>query len=124
MNLTVNVNFDNFYNIQYERKSMEITIAAGGGHGDVRPCVALALELQKIGHTVRFATSIEHQEFISSFRINYVPMEWNAPERSYFLDYPPFLTIDFHGLKSVISQILNEKKDKILKCMRHSLMCS
>ncbi len=76
---------------------MEITIAAWGGHGDVRPCVALALELQKIGHIVRFATHIEHKEFVSSFGINCVPMEWNAPERSYFLDYPPFISIGFHS---------------------------
>lgn len=46
---------------------MMITIVSWGGHGDIRPYVALALGLKNAGYLVRFVTTPNHEEFISSY---------------------------------------------------------
>lgn len=75
---------------------MKIKIVAWGGHGDIRPYVALALGLQKAGHEVDIATLIDYQEFVTSFGVNCLPMDWNDDDRA-FLKYPPFNTIGLHS---------------------------
>ncbi len=46
---------------------MIITIVSWGGHGDIRPYVALALGLKNAGYVVRFITTSDHEEFVSSY---------------------------------------------------------
>jgi sterol 3beta-glucosyltransferase len=59
---------------------MRITMSAVGSHGDVRPYVALALGLERFGHKVRIATIDAHEEFIKSFGIEFVSMNWEFPD--------------------------------------------
>ncbi|WP_292842757.1 glycosyltransferase [Nostoc sp. NMS8] len=54
-------------------------MATRGSHGDVRPYVALALGLKKAGHEVQIATTEEHIEFVNSFGIEFVSMNWEFP---------------------------------------------
>jgi sterol 3beta-glucosyltransferase len=88
---------------------MQITIVAWGGHGDLRPYVALALELQKAGHQVNLATLADEKEFVSSFGVNCIPMDWNSDDRP-FLSYPPFNTIGLHSnqVRSLPDGLLSE----------------
>ena len=58
---------------------MRVTIVTFGSHGDVRPYVALSLGLKRSGHEVRLASWGSEQEFVSSFGVEFVSMEWNEP---------------------------------------------
>lgn len=89
---------------------MRITIAAWGGHGDVRPCVALALGLQRAGHVVRFATHVEDVEFVSSFGVDCLPMEWDAKENPLLINCQPFITISQNSdqVRSPKNSLLSE----------------
>jgi sterol 3beta-glucosyltransferase len=75
---------------------MKIKIVAWGGHGDLRPYVSLALGLKRAGHIVDLATLASEKEFVTSFGVNCIPMEWNTEYRE-CLEYPPFSTIVWHS---------------------------
>ena len=51
---------------------MRISILTAGSRGDIQPYVALALGLQKAGHTVQIATSQFFKKFISSYGLEHV----------------------------------------------------
>jgi len=53
-----------------EGKNMHITIVAWGGHGDIRPYIALALGLKQAGYVVKFVTTPDREEFITSYGFN------------------------------------------------------
>jgi UDP:flavonoid glycosyltransferase YjiC (YdhE family) len=72
---------------------MDITVVAWGGQGDFIPCIALALGLQKAGHSVKFATHIEEREFIKDFALECLPMDWEAAESPILINRQPFITI-------------------------------
>ncbi len=72
---------------------MDITVVAWGGQGDFIPCAALALGLQKVGHSVKFATYIEEQEFVENLGLECLPMDWEAAESPILINRQPFITI-------------------------------
>lgn len=72
---------------------MDITVVAWGGQGDFIPCAALALGLQKAGHSVKFATYLEDREFIESLGLECLPMDWEAAESPILINRQPFITI-------------------------------
>jgi sterol 3beta-glucosyltransferase len=53
---------------------MKITILTYGSRGDVQPFLALALALQKAGHTVKLAAPHRFESFISAYNIPFVPL--------------------------------------------------
>lgn len=83
---------------------MRITIVALGGQGDFVPCIALALGLQKAGHLVKFATHIEEQEFVESFGLECLAMEWEAIENSILINRQPFITISQNSAQIKLPQ--------------------
>ncbi|MHC5747342.1 MAG: glycosyltransferase, partial [Nostoc sp.] len=68
---------------------MHITIVTLGTAGDIRPYVPLALGLEKSGHKVRIAALAYDdtaEEFVRSFGIEFVPMDWELVDiGEYFL---------------------------------------
>lgn len=54
---------------------MHITITALGSRGDVQPCVALGVGLQRASHTVRIATYRYFAEFIQRHGLEFAPVE-------------------------------------------------
>lgn len=61
---------------------MNITILTYGSRGDVQPFLALALGLQKNGHTVKLAAPHRFEEFITSHGIPCVPLAGDPEEIS------------------------------------------
>jgi sterol 3beta-glucosyltransferase len=72
---------------------MDIIVVAWGGQGDFIPCIALALGLEKVGHSVKFATHIEEQEFVENFGLKCLSMDWEAAESPIVINHQPFITI-------------------------------
>lgn len=68
---------------------MHITIVTLGTTGDIRPYVPLALGLEKSGHNVRIAALAYDDtagEFVRSFGIEFVPMDWELVDiHEYYL---------------------------------------
>src|SRR5690242_13190998 len=60
---------------------MRVVLAAVGTRGDVQPALALALELQKLGHAVRLCISPNFVNWARSLGLDAVPMgvEMRAP---------------------------------------------
>ncbi|HEY9767125.1 MAG TPA: glycosyltransferase [Coleofasciculaceae cyanobacterium] len=89
---------------------MNITVVAWGGQGDFIPCAALALGLQKAGHSVKFATHIEEQEFIESLGLECLPIDWEAAESPILINRQPFITIiqNSDQIKLPKNSLLNE----------------
>jgi len=56
---------------------MRITILAIGTRGDVQPCLALGLGLQRTGHTVRFAAADDLQTFVGDWGLEFFPLGIN-----------------------------------------------
>jgi sterol 3beta-glucosyltransferase len=54
---------------------MIITILAAGTRGDTQPYIALGVELQKIGYTVRFATFEVFEPLIKNFGLDFHPIK-------------------------------------------------
>ena len=50
---------------------MKIAIGTIGSHGDVRPHVAFAKEIQKRGHEVVLSSSEEYKDWVESFGIDF-----------------------------------------------------
>src|SRR5262249_48850835 len=61
---------------------MKITILTYGTHGDVQPFGALALGLQRAGHTVRLATPRRFQDFAAQHGIPYASLPGDPEEMS------------------------------------------
>lgn len=55
---------------------MRITITTTGTRGDIQPYVALGLGLQRAGHAVRIATTPRFQEFVGSWGLDFMPMQY------------------------------------------------
>ena len=53
---------------------MNITILTYGSRGDVQPFLALALGLQKVGHTVKLAAPHRFADFVNAYDIPFVPL--------------------------------------------------
>lgn len=53
---------------------MNITIIALGSRGDTQPYVALALGLQRAGHSVRLCAGDNFQEFVTGYGIDFLPI--------------------------------------------------
>ena len=45
-----------------------------GSRGDVQPFVALALGLKKAGHTVKLAAPYRFADFVSAYKVPFVPL--------------------------------------------------
>jgi len=56
---------------------MKISILAVGTRGDIQPCVALAIELQKVGVDVFVATHTEYKELVVSNNVEYFELPGN-----------------------------------------------
>src|SRR5262249_26476053 len=54
---------------------MHFTILCLGSHGDIRPFVALGVELCKQGHRVRIATEVKEEKFCREWGLDYAPLE-------------------------------------------------
>ena len=55
---------------------MRITIATAGTRGDIQPYIALGRGLQRVGHAVRLATNSLFQDFVTSWGLEFVPLEY------------------------------------------------
>ena len=53
---------------------MNITILTYGSRGDVQPFLALAVGLQKAGHTVKLAAPHRFADFVDEYKIPFVPL--------------------------------------------------
>jgi sterol 3beta-glucosyltransferase len=53
---------------------MKITILTYGSRGDVQPFLALAVGLQKSGHTVKLAAPHRFAEFVAAYTVPFVPL--------------------------------------------------
>ncbi len=62
--------------------SMKITILTYGTRGDVQPFVALALGLQKAGHSVRLAAPYRFADFAAHYSIPFAPLPGDPEEIS------------------------------------------
>jgi len=61
---------------------MKITILTYGSRGDVQPFVALALGLQKAGHSVRLAAPHRFADFAAHYGIPFAPLPGDPEEMS------------------------------------------
>ncbi len=61
---------------------MRITILTYGTRGDVQPFVALALELQRAGHSVRLAAPHRFADFAAHYNISFAPLPGDPEEMS------------------------------------------
>lgn len=61
---------------------MKITLLTYGSRGDVQPFVALALGLQKAGHTVRLAAPHRFSDFAAQYGIPFAPLPGDPEEIS------------------------------------------
>ena len=59
---------------------MKITVLGVGSRGDTQPYIALALGLQKAGHTINFVASDDFADFVSNYGLNYFPLGVNIQE--------------------------------------------
>lgn len=59
---------------------MRIAILALGSRGDVQPFVALGLELQKLGHSVRVAAAADYEDLISDYGLRFAPLVGNISD--------------------------------------------
>ena len=66
-----------------KRRTMRALLAAVGTRGDVQPALALAVELQKLGHSVRLCISPNFVAWATSLGLEAVPMgvEMRMPAR-------------------------------------------
>jgi sterol 3beta-glucosyltransferase len=53
---------------------MKITILTYGSRGDVQPLLALALGLQKAGHTAKLAAPHRFADFVEAYKVLFVPL--------------------------------------------------
>ena len=53
---------------------MQVLLSSIGSRGDVQPILALALELQKLGHTARLCVAPNFQEWIESYGLECIPI--------------------------------------------------
>src|SRR4051812_34681353 len=53
---------------------MRILVAPAGSRGDVQPCLALAVELQRAGHDVVLATSPSFAAEARAFKLTFAPV--------------------------------------------------
>jgi sterol 3beta-glucosyltransferase len=65
---------------------MKITILTYGSRGDVQPYLALALGLQKAGHTVRLAAPHRFTDFITRYGIPFAPLPGDPEILSGFMN--------------------------------------
>lgn len=61
---------------------MRITVVAVGSQGDIQPYLALAVGLQKEGHSVRFAANVNFAAFSASHGVEFFPIQVDSLEIS------------------------------------------
>lgn len=61
---------------------MNISILTYGSRGDLQPYLALAVGLQKAGHTVTLAGPQRFESFVASYNVHYVPLPGDPEELS------------------------------------------
>jgi sterol 3beta-glucosyltransferase len=61
---------------------MKITIFTYGSRGDVQPFLALAVGLQKAGHTVTLAAPHRFADFVAQYQVSFVPLPGDPEEVS------------------------------------------
>ena len=54
---------------------MRLLINTFGTRGDIQPFVALALGMQRAGHSVRICTAEGYRSFIEGYGLDYAPMD-------------------------------------------------
>lgn len=59
---------------------MRITILTIGSRGDVQPYIALAIGLQRVGHTVRFATHAIFESWVRSYGLDFALVRFNPQD--------------------------------------------
>lgn len=65
---------------------MKMTIFTMGSHGDIRPYVALALELKMRGHTVCMATDKRDEQFCKNANLEFAPLSGDLINSSFLYD--------------------------------------
>jgi len=56
---------------------MNIAILTYGSRGDVQPFLALAVGLQKVGHTIKLAAPHRFISFVEEYNVPFVPLAGN-----------------------------------------------
>ncbi len=59
---------------------MHITIIAVGSHGDVQPCIALGLGLERAGYQVRIAAHGVFSDLVESYDLEFASIAGNPRE--------------------------------------------
>ncbi len=98
---------------------MIITILAAGSRGDTQPYIALGVELQKVGYTVRFATFEIFESLIKSFGLDFHPIKGDITSIASIenskgaikADNPLKLLLSFNKLKSYAFEIQKDLFD-------------
>jgi sterol 3beta-glucosyltransferase len=65
---------------------MNITLITWGSYGDVLPYIAFALELEKVGHVVKFVTTPDFEQVITQRGLKFQPLDC----KTWYLDYSIF----------------------------------
>ena len=66
---------------------MRVILTSHGSTGDIYPVIALAVALQRAGHSVRFATIPHYQADIEAAGIAFLPLcpDWEQADLSYWM---------------------------------------
>jgi len=59
---------------------MRIVIIAPGSQGDIQPYIALGNGLKQAGNTVRLVTNLNYEVLVSSYGLEFRPVEGNMQE--------------------------------------------
>jgi len=87
-------NFGELEVIKFQKK--KITMLVVGTRGDVQPFLALALGLQKVGHSVRLATHEAHRKFIVERGVDFYPLAGDPKQlMKLCVDNPTMFSVGF-----------------------------
>lgn len=100
---------------------MRILFAPNGTHGDLRPVLALALELQKQSHTVSFCISESDQEYLSRYNLSYKCAAFNFRDDNKAFNQRPQtkdkteIQAYYQKLRDIYNNQLKSTKDTLLE---------
>eukprot|EP01087_Luapelamoeba_hula_P016106 TRINITY_DN4921_c0_g2_i1.p1 TRINITY_DN4921_c0_g2~~TRINITY_DN4921_c0_g2_i1.p1 ORF type:complete len:755 (-),score=90.41 TRINITY_DN4921_c0_g2_i1:29-2293(-) len=78
-----------------------------GSRGDVQPFLALAIRLNKEGHTVRLATHNDFKDFVEKNGVEFFPIGGDPKElMSFMVRHPDMITFDQKEIKANRKQML------------------
>jgi UDP:flavonoid glycosyltransferase YjiC (YdhE family) len=107
---------------------MRIAIMAMGSRGDVQPYLALGQGLKAAGHQVRLATHENFAALVSSYGVEFFPLQGNVqafmedPENRKILESGNFLEIQAHTAKASQQAAIGWAKGGLVACQDVDLL--